>query len=147
MNLINAFADRFVENTRKTNFFDQVTKTLKQPCLELFGRFSFFVLRSSTRAGNTLCPNIKVINYASNTPCNRIIKTINVLNIDMLISTNFHTFKTYKFTVNISYLFTLSRVFHSSSYYCCRKIGLISYLCDWVWPVLKLKKVNEYYHN
>lgn len=58
----------------------------KIDCPEFLGGAFFFVLIRSTRTKNTFYLNIEVNNYANNTSRNRIVKTINELNIVTLSS-------------------------------------------------------------
>lgn len=64
-------------------------------CSEVLSLFSFHVPTRISRSKNTFYLNTEVTNYASNTPHHRIMKTINKLKIDLLISPNFNLFKIY----------------------------------------------------
>lgn len=75
-------------------------------CPILLNRFSFHVPSCSTRNIKTFYINNAITNYASNSPINRIMKTVNNLKIDLFISPNFHSFKTYcNFIFNNSHVF------------------------------------------
>jgi hypothetical protein len=64
-------------------------------CPEFLCRFSFHSPSRNSLTKNTFYLNTEVTNYASNNPHNRIMKTINKLNIVMFISPNFNSFKLY----------------------------------------------------
>jgi len=64
-------------------------------CPTFLSYFSFHVPIRNTRSLNTFYLKTKVTNYISNTPHNRIMKTINELKIDLFKSPNFNSFKNY----------------------------------------------------
>lgn len=62
---------------------------------DILGSLSFSASARTTQSKNVFRLNFLDANYASNITCNRMIKSINVLEIDTFISPNVFSFKMY----------------------------------------------------
>jgi Reverse transcriptase (RNA-dependent DNA polymerase) len=64
-------------------------------CPNFLSQLSFLTPVRITRSKYVFHLKKQVTNYAGNTPCNRIMKTVNELEIDLFISPNLYSFKIY----------------------------------------------------
>lgn len=79
--------------------------TIDRP--DLLGSYSLFTLTiDNTRSKSVFHLSLRVTNHTNDNPSNRTMKHVNELDIDMSMSSNFYSFKTY---CNFMFLILLNK--------------------------------------